>query len=60
MRGKKKRERQGIERESKKEEETGRGGKQYGGKRERPVAQLNSGYQLLNYIINEWLTRIVE
>ena len=26
----------------------------------RPEVLLNSGYQLLNYIINEWLKRIVE
>jgi len=27
---------------------------------QRPVVLLNSGYQLLNYIINEQLKRIVE
>jgi len=27
---------------------------------QRPVVLLNSGYQLLKYIINEWLKRIVE
>jgi len=27
---------------------------------QRPVVLLNSGYQLLNYIINEWLKRVVE
>jgi len=26
----------------------------------RPVVLLNSGYQLLNCIINDWLTRIVK